>query len=38
MVEVVEVDVVEVVVAKTITEMVKIVGNDDDNTAGFVLR
>ena len=29
---------VDVVVAKTITEMVKIVGNDDDNTAGVVLR
>ena len=32
------VEVVEVVVAKTITEMVKIVGNYDDNTAGVVLR
>ena len=29
---------VGVVVAKTFTEMVKIVGNDDDNTAGVVLR
>ena len=29
---------VGVVVAKTITEMVKIAGNDDDNTAGVVLR
>ena len=39
-VDVMAVDVVavDVVVAKMITEMVKIVGNDDDNTAGVVLR
>ena len=39
-VDVMAVDVVavDVVVAKMITEMLKIVGNDDDNTAGVVLR
>ena len=39
-VDVMAVDVVavDVVVAKMITEMLKIVGNDNDNTAGVVLR